>query len=159
LENVLKIKLKDIINKSLNEITSNIALIFDTSSTNKYVSIMNSISNHQRKLSIKIIEETLNFLDLKYRNSKERKLSQFSINKSNVPRTITTIFGEITYFRTYYQSKLDGSYHFLLDEELGLEKYDKYDQIVKAMAVDYTFHTNQMKAGELIGKQLTPYPN
>ena len=62
-----------------------------------------------------VIIETFEEIDNQFKNSSERKL-KYNINKSSVPRTLVTIVGEITFTRTYYISKLDGSYHFLIDE-------------------------------------------
>ena len=40
--------------------------------------------------------------------------------KAHRSRTLTTLWGEVTFTRIYYQDKTDSSYHYLLDEWLGL---------------------------------------
>ena len=45
--------------------------------------------------------------------------------KAHRSRTLTTLWGEVTFTRTYYQDKTDSSYHYLLDEWLGLDKSTK----------------------------------
>ena len=36
--------------------------------------------------------------------------------KAHRLRTLTTLWGDVTFPRTYYQDKTDSSYHYLLDE-------------------------------------------
>lgn len=149
---MLKNKLKDIIQTFTDDLVDTIySSLFDCNFENKYLSFISCIQNSQKEFIIKVIEETLEEYDKTFKNSFLRQ-SNYRINKSNVPRTITTIFGEITFKRTYYESKYDGSLHFLLDEELGLKKYDKYDHIVKSIAIDNAFDTNQEKSGKITGK-------
>lgn len=152
---VLKTKLKVVLDSFTDDLIDAIySSLISNNIDDKYLSLVSSIEDNCRNLIIKIIEETLEEYDLAFKNSSLRAL-KYRINKSSVPRTITTIFGEITFKRTYYESKFDGSLHFLLDEELGLKKYDKYDHIVKSMAIDNAFDTNQKKSGELTGKNIS----
>lgn len=155
LKNKLKNKLNEVIIHNTNALIDNLSDIFDVNNIkDKYTAYLTSISDFQRNLVVKILEDTFEEIDEEFKNSKIR-LKKYVINKSYVSRTVTTIFGDITFKRTYYKSKLDGSLHFLLDESLGLCKYDRYDQIVKAMAVDSAFDTSQKKAGEIIGKNIS----
>lgn len=149
---VFKNKLKGITQTFIDDLGDIIyKSLFDNIIEDKYLSFISSIQSFQKEFIIKIIEETLEEYDIAFKNSFLRR-SNYRINKSNVPRTITTIFGEITFKRTYYECKYDGSLHFLLDEELGLKKYDKYDHIVKSIAIENAFDTNQKKSGEITGK-------
>ena len=75
----------------------------------------------------------------------------YNINKSNVKRTIITIVGEITFYRTYFQSKDKSHKFFYIDEIFHLPKYDHYDPIIKALAIDCSFETNHLKAGQFVG--------
>ena len=91
--------------------------------------------------SIKYILETL---DNQFKNSLER-IKNWNINKSNVSRTITTIYGDITFNRTYYESKNKEEKFFYIDKVLGLESYKRYDPIVRGYAIDRTIKTNANK--------------
>lgn len=82
---------------------------------------------------------------MQLRNSLERK-NRYYINKSNVPRSITTIFGTVYFKRTLFKSKLSNKYVFLLDKCFDLPKYDHYDSIIKSIAVNNTFNTSQSQA-------------
>lgn len=155
-KDLLKNKLNEVINSNVSIIIDNITSIFNGNNNyDKYLTLINTVDINVRNIALEVIKNILEQVDNNFKNSKERK-SKYVISKSNIPRTITTIFGDLTFKRTYYQSKFNNSFHFLLDEELGLVKYDRYDQIIKAMAISSTFDTNQKKAGETIGKAITP---
>jgi len=81
------------------------------------------------------------FLDMQFKNSTERKEKYF-INKSNVERTIITIFGTTTFKRTLYQNKITGKYYFYLDDLLGIEAYRNYDPLIRAILVSDSVLTN-----------------
>ena len=106
---------------------------FNNTNSN-YVSVVSSLQEAERELIRQILVTTFEEIDNKYKCSSAR-FKFYVINKSNVPRTITTLFGDITFNRTYYKSRIDGSLHFVLDEILSLPKYDKYDPLVKAYAL------------------------
>lgn len=56
---------------------------------------------------------------------------EYYINKSNVPRTIYTIYGEITFERTLYRNKKNTKkYYCFVDQILGIEAYNLYDMIL-----------------------------
>lgn len=48
--------------------------------------------------------------------------------KAHRSRTLTTLWGDVTFTQTYYQDKTDSSYHYLLDEWLGLDKSTHRDR-------------------------------
>lgn len=158
LKNRLKNELSMLINSNVNTLVDNLSDIFETNNKNKYTSLLVSTNEFQRNTITSVLTSILEEIDEEFKHSNIRR-KKYVINKSYVSRTITTIFGDITFKRTYYKSKLDNSLHFILDEELGLPKYDRYDQFVKATAVDNAFDTNQKKSGEIVGKFLTPFSN
>lgn len=130
-------KLESIISNLLN----NLLFCFDG---NKYI---RAVLNFEKEIyeflnhSIKYIIETL---DNQFKNSIER-IKGWNINKSNVSRTITTIYGDITFNRTYYESKNKEEKFFYIDNVLGLESYKRYDPIIRGFAIDKTIKTNANK--------------
>ena len=159
--------LKDVIKNKLesqfkyfsdNIIKAIVDCLIDPDNKHKYVSIISNIEKETKELIVKIIADIFEILDQQYFESKNRKLF-YESNKPNVSRTITTIFGEVYFKRHYYQSKVDGSYHFALDEALNLPKYDRYDPIVKAKAINTYSKTNMSLAGKITGEQLTDLSN
>ena len=85
-------------------------------------------------LSSDLIKEFIEAVDLEFKNSEKRK-ERFYINKSNVKRTIVTIFGEITFHRTLYQDKYTNEYYNYIDDVPGLEAYKTYDPIVRGILI------------------------
>lgn len=102
-----------------------------------------------QKSFYKIMRESIiyfmHILDETYKNSIERK-RKYHINIQNKSRTIYTIFGEITFYRTYYKAKNSNEYYFFIDDILKLEAYDTYDPLVKAIAIDDAVNTNPNNA-------------
>lgn len=78
------------------------------------------------KLLIKSIilslKSYLEKLDYDYTISSERK-SKYHI-KDYCSRTILTIFGQITFKRHFFKSKINGKSFCYIDRQLGLKKYD-----------------------------------
>lgn len=85
-------------------------------------------------LSSDLIKEFIEAVDLEFKNSEKIK-ERFYINKSNVKRSIVTIFGEITFHRTLYQDKYTNEYYNYIDDVPGLEAYKTYDPIVRGILI------------------------
>ena len=110
-------------------------------SKNRYVNIFLKFQNLINEISVMFISKLFETLDKVFRNSSKRK-EKYYISKSNVKRTIVTIFGTITFYRTLYINKLTGEYYFYVDDVLGLESYKNYDPIVRAILVQDSVITN-----------------
>lgn len=143
LKNVLKNKIKILITPILyNSVDFIVDNLFAKDAENKYFSLLANIQSSTRELIRKIIVTTFEELDEDFKNSTYRKANYY-INKSNVSRTLITIVGEISFSRTYYKSKNSNYRFFHLDKSFDLPKYDHYDPIVKAIAVNNAVHTSQ----------------
>ncbi|MEG1351363.1 MAG: UPF0236 family protein [Bacilli bacterium] len=154
-----RIMLEEILRKESSNFTSHLCdsiinNIFNSDANNKYLSLINEINEnsmlHIKNIMIKMFET----LDFSYKKSFARK-QRYYINKSNVPRTIITIFGEISFKRTYYINKFSNDKYFYLDQLIGLVKYDHYDPIVKAKAIYLTCKTNQAEGGRITGESIS----
>lgn len=122
-------------------------------SIDNYTELITSVSNHLyhqiRQTIIQLIEK----MDQNFRQLPGR--SQRYYVKDKRPRTLITPIGIITFNRTIYQSRIDGSTYAHVDERLGLPKYDRYDPCVKAMVVEaYSKLNSMIKVGELIGDRI-----
>lgn len=113
-----------------------------------YVQLMQIVESTVVSTIKNTIVSYLEKLDFIYKNSIERK-TKFYINKSNVKRTITTIFGDISFKRTYYRSKFSGKCFFYIDTLFNFTKYDHYDAIIKAIAIDEAFQSSQAKGARV----------
>ena len=126
----LKNKLSELLNKFIMNTTKN-----------RYVNIFLEFQNLMNEISITFLSNYFESIDKVFKNSSKRK-DKYYINKSNVKRTIVTIFGTITFYRTLYQNKLTGEYYFYVDDILGLEAYKNYDPIIRAILVQNSVVTN-----------------
>ena len=115
---------------------------------------MLSLDKDIRIAILKIIKEVIEIFDNLYANSKERK-KQFNISNPRCRRSIMTIFGELEFDRIYYYDKKDKNKHFyFIDTLFGFSKYDRYDKLVKAIAISNAMETNQKKGAEITNDRI-----
>lgn len=131
---------------------------FTKGNCTSYLDLVSDTNRVSKELAKSVIKEVIEEFDAYFRDSKERKMTYY-VNKKNVPRTITTILGDLTFTRTLYKTKDKKEYYFYIDELLGLPKYDHYDPIVKGLAIRETFYTNQAQAGRIVGERITDLSN
>ena len=121
----LKNLIKDLINNKFDS-------LFDSLNPNNsvfnYINILSNLDSSFCDLAKQSLILTFKLLDDNFKNSPDRK-SKYYI-KSHMSRSIMTIFGEITFKRTFYESKVDGSSFCFLDRYLGLHKYDYFDPYI-----------------------------
>ena len=144
--NVLKNRIKILINPILyNLIDFMVDNLFVENAENKYFALLSTIQSSIKEIIKKIVISTFEEIDEDYKHSADR-ISKYYINKSNVSRTLITIFGEITFSRTYYKSKYSNKKFFYLDYNFNLPKYDHYDPIIKGIAINNATNTSQSQA-------------
>ena len=142
LKNKIKILISPILYKSIDFIVDN---LFEINNPDKYFYFMNTIQSSVKELIKNIVITAFEELDNNFKNSNNRT-SRYIINKSNVSRTIITIVGEITFSRTYYINKFSGDKFFYVDNCFDLPKYDHYDPIIKAIAINNAVNTSQAQS-------------
>lgn len=144
-KNLLKNKLFTVIHDLTDKLIDNII----STQNDKFIKILSDLEDDTKKIVLTIFKETIEFFDDKFRNSKERK-KFYHINILKDHRSIQTIFGELEFYRTYYETKDRKTHFYFIDELLGLDPYARYDANVKASSIDLAIKTNQKLAGELI---------
>ncbi len=110
-------------------------------SKNRYTNLFLYFQEFLNLIGKSFFQNLFEAFDTQFKNSEQRKKNYF-INKSNVERTIITIFGTITFKRTLYQHKQTGEYYFYLDDLIGLEAYRNYDPLVRAILIQDSVLTN-----------------
>lgn len=122
-----------------------------------YVNLLSSLDNNLNELAKSSLISIFESIDNSFKVSPERK-AKYEI-KSYHPRTILTIFGEITFNRTFYKSKVNGKNYCFVDRYLGLHKYDYFDPYLKALIVEYAANNSCPKTAkyinDLIGNRLS----
>lgn len=154
-KNVLKNKIKSLIIPNLYSLIDSFvdSLSCNINGNFDYLSFIYNSSSSMRDSIKLIIISSFEELDNQFKNSSFRQ-NRYFINKSNVPRTINTIFGPITFKRTYYSSKFSSKRFFFVDNAFNLPKYDHYDPIVKAIAINNSFQTSQAQSSRDISSFL-----
>lgn len=143
LKNRIKILISPIMYQFVDLLIDNFS--FDNSTYGNYFNLFSNVQESVRNLIKSIIVSTFEEIDNNFKYSYHRK-SRYYINKSNVPRTLITIIGEITFNRTYYISKFSKKKFFYLDTVFDLPKGDHYDPILKAIAINNAINTSQAQA-------------
>lgn len=91
--------------------------------------------------------------DARFRYSPDRILRYYV--KQTRPRTIITVFGEITFLRTEYQCRDTGESFCYIDRKLSLRPRQRYDCCVEARAKElYADHNSMIKTGRILGEQI-----
>lgn len=142
LKNKIKILISPILYKTVDFMVDN---LFSKDAENKYFSLFSAIQKSAREIVRNTIISTFKEIDEEFKNSAERK-SMYYVNKSNVSRTLITIVGDISFERTYYQSKRSDKKFFYIDEMFDLPKYNHYDPIIKGIAVQNATETSQAQS-------------
>ena len=109
-----------------------------TNNTNKvfnYIELLSNIDNSLCEIAKKSMITIFESIDKSYANSAERKYKYYI--KAHHPRTILTVFGEITFYRTFYSNKNNKGSFCYLDRFLGLKKHDYFDPYIKATIIEY----------------------
>ena len=133
--NVIKNVLEKALNTKINEIFD--SLLNESTITN-YLTIMEKTSEITDDISKNILITTFKAIDEMFMGSKYRKENFESHEK--LERTITTIFGDITYKRRIYRDKNkkagDDDYHVIyVDRYIGLPKRDRFDPYICSLVV------------------------
>lgn len=147
---------QNLIQKHILKATSNISI----NSYDDVFNYINVIQNFDSILTTSIITAIKAYfedLDYNYTISTERK-RKYHI-KDYRPRTILTIFGEITYSRHFFKSKLDGSSFCYVDRQLGLQKYQYFDPYIRSLVVSKAAENSislaSREINELIGNRVS----
>ena len=118
-----------------------------------YAKMVETIIESSNKIAISAFINHIEYLDSQYKNSDIRKRDYYL--KELRPRTIITVFGEVTYFRYIYQNKYNNKCYTHVDRKLGLPRYDRFDPCLKALIVEQYSNSNSMiKVDKLIGEQI-----
>ena len=101
-----------------------------------------------KKLAQAIVGHFLAETDSLLREEPERK-EKYVIERNRQVRVMQTEYGDLRIERTLYQNKATGSYHYLVDELLGIDKYERIEDNLKAKLLVTASETSYGKAGKL----------
>jgi len=122
------------LSKLLDDLINNINTI-------KYYNIFIELQSITNKICLEFIKILYEAIDNIFKNSIERK-NKYFINKSNVKRTLITIFGTVTFERTLYINKYTSEYYFYVDDVCKIDSYKNYDPLIRAIIVEDSIISN-----------------
>jgi len=69
-------------------------------------------------------------------------------------KTLIKVFGEVKYFRVYYKSKGDKRFTYLLDDIVGIKRYQRMDNGLTAKIIELASDHSYQKSADLAVKNL-----
>ncbi len=105
------------------------------------------------EVGVAITEKVLETVDILVKKDCARK-RDWKIKETKSKKSLVTIFGEVTYKRTYYVYKITGEYKYLSDEAVGIEANDRMDILLESMLIEEAIETPYRKSSEKISKNV-----
>lgn len=115
--------------------------------------VINNVENHLNDLGCNIIKDFIEKCDHEIKESKERK-KQWIVQQKDMKKTLITIFGEVKYSRVYYKSKSNKGFTYLVDDILGIERYQRLDDGLSAKIVELSSDHSYQKSADLAVKSV-----
>lgn len=111
-----------------------------------YPEFQNKLHQYLCDLGRNICQKALETLDEQIKNDPEQR-KDWVVERKDDEKTIMSIFGPVTYKRTYYRNKITGEYAYLVDRLAGIEVHARTDLSLKAKVVDLSTEVSYRKAG------------
>lgn len=105
------------------------------------------------EVGVHIVGKALETVDGIVKNDKVRK-QQWNVKAKASPKSLSTIFGEVKYKRTYYANKITNEFKYLSDESLGIESHDKMDVLLESRLIEESIDLPYRKSGEKISENI-----
>lgn len=99
------------------------------------------------EIGVLLVKEALEIGDELVRDSKARK-EKWYVERRNEEKTLSTVFGDVNYKRTYYKNKKSKEYNYLSDEQFGIETHDRMDLLLRSKLVENALDLSYKKSGE-----------
>lgn len=99
------------------------------------------------EIGVLLVKEALETMDELVKESKWRK-EQWYIERRKEEKTLTTIFGDVVYERTYYKHKTRKEYSYLSDEQYAIEAHDRMDLLMRSRLVENALDLSYQKSGK-----------
>ena len=113
-----------------------------------------SLKKDLDELGVKLVQYALESVDNELCNDPVRKKS-WSIDKRLQEKTLTTIFGDVHYQRTYFVSKFGKGYSHLCDRIFGIEPHERCDMNIKAKMVENAIDVSYEKSSKVFESKMS----
>ena len=113
-----------------------------------YLAMTQRVDNATNNLALSVIRKIIEDVDMSFRNNPER-LKKYHV-KSFHKRTLMTIFGPLTFSRTFYADKHTKQSYSYTDDFFGFEKYGRFDMDVKSLLIEACSDMSMAAAGRKV---------
>lgn len=121
-----------------------------------YAGLVSGIDEIGRSISCHLMKSVLEKMDHNFFISENRSRNYES--KHYRERTMITVFGEVVFKRHEYRDKRTRMPYIYVDEEIGLERRQRYDACVCAKAYElYSNQNSMIKVGQILGDSIGPF--
>ena len=115
--------------------------------------VIKTVEDNLDELGCEIIKDFLEKCDYEIKHSKERK-KYWVVQQKDMKKTLITTFGEVKYFRVYYKSKSNKGFTYLVDDILGIDRYQRIDNGLASKMVEFASEYSYQKSADLAVKSV-----
>ena len=112
----------------------------------KLAEFVYDVTDSVTDLGCRIIAEQLETFDEQIRRSAKRKAIWHIVRRDET--SLLTSLGNVSYHKTLFRNKRDGSYAYLLDKEMHLESHVRVTEDAEAKALEEALESSYKKGGE-----------
>lgn len=149
------ILMNTIIHEIMKEITTGYREVFEdlvkgSKDLSKFIIELKKILDN---VGAELTANSLEMLDEIVRDSANRK-KEYYIQRRNDEKRIMTVFGEVSYCRTYYKNIKDGGYTYLSDKMVGIEPHVRKDMSYDAALIEESLESSYQKTGNTVAPNM-----
>ncbi|ACX51520.1 protein of unknown function UPF0236 [Ammonifex degensii KC4] len=116
-----------------------------------FISFQEKLRRELDSLGQEILREVLEAKDAYLREHREERPG-WRVERRNDTKGVLTLFGLVSYKRTYYRHKETGERAYLIDRLVGYGPHARVDPLVKAQALEEAVELSYRKSGERVGR-------
>ena len=109
-------------------------------------SYITKLTDELHKAGIRMIEETLGYLDQMITESEMRKLS-WVVDRHEAKQLITSL-GSVNYNKTLFKNKAEGKRSYIIDMLMGMDPHERMTEDAEARLLEETVQTSYRRGGE-----------
>ncbi|HIE12648.1 MAG TPA: ISLre2 family transposase, partial [Desulfotomaculum sp.] len=112
-----------------------------------FMRFQEEVQREFNELGKEILREALEAKDRDLREHREERPG-WQVERINDTKEVLTVFGSVSYKRTYYRHKETGEYAYLVDHLVGYGPHTRVDPLVKGQALETAVELSYRKSGE-----------
>lgn len=109
-------------------------------------SYVTKLTEELHKTGIRMLEETLEYLDQMINESEARKLS-WVVDRHETKQLITSL-GSVNYSKTLFKNKKKGNRSYILDLIMGIDSHERMTEDAEARLLEEAVQTSYRRGGE-----------